>query len=172
MKGVRRAAAVRWTATTIAAAMILLWLSTARWRFQWCSGDAGLVELWWGRCDVMRSDGAGRVGEPGWTVYDNGTLRLGHWTTFRTRGLVDALQPAGARTIWITVPLWLPAALTTAAAAALWAGGPGRRVLRTRSGRCPDCGYDRAGLPAPAPCPECGAVPRAARSRLQRSTVS
>jgi hypothetical protein len=35
---------------------------------------------------------------------------------------------------------------------------PIRRRLRARRGRCPKCGYDRAGLADPAaPCPECGA---------------
>jgi len=33
----------------------------------------------------------------------------------------------------------------------------GRRWLRRRSGRCPRCGYDRAGLAVGAVCPECGA---------------
>lgn len=31
-----------------------------------------------------------------------------------------------------------------------------RRFVRARRGRCPACGYDRAGLDASAACPECG----------------
>lgn len=39
----------------------------------------------------------------------------------------------------------------------LWLGiGPLRRRRRRRAGRCPRCGYDRAGLAAGAVCPECG----------------
>ena len=37
--------------------------------------------------------------------------------------------------------------------------GWGRRMHRTgmrRLGLCPSCGYDRGGLPAESPCPECG----------------
>ena len=33
-----------------------------------------------------------------------------------------------------------------------------RRPLWLRAGRCGGCGYDRAGLPAAAACPECGAA--------------
>jgi ssDNA-binding Zn-finger/Zn-ribbon topoisomerase 1 len=34
-----------------------------------------------------------------------------------------------------------------------------RRRIRHARGRCPTCNYDRRGLPAARPCPECGAVP-------------
>lgn len=34
-----------------------------------------------------------------------------------------------------------------------------RRAIRRRSGRCPACGYDRAGLAAKARCPECASIP-------------
>jgi len=55
--------------------------------------------------------------------------------------------------IWVLrVPLWMPAI-----AALLWTAWTWRRdVVRTRGGRCRECGYDCAGVPVGSPCPECG----------------
>lgn len=40
-----------------------------------------------------------------------------------------------------------------------------RRALRRRRGRCAACGYDRRGLEAGQPCPECGSTHAVARTR-------
>src|SRR5690242_3439323 len=45
-----------------------------------------------------------------------------------------------------------------AAAAALWVRRA-RQRRRSRSGFCPNCAYDRAGLEAHRVCPECGIAP-------------
>jgi hypothetical protein len=37
-----------------------------------------------------------------------------------------------------------------------------RRHLRRRAGRCTRCGYDRRGIDAATPCPECGVAPHPA----------
>jgi hypothetical protein len=52
---------------------------------------------------------------------------------------------------WVTVSLMYPLAISGAASIGLW-------WLNRRSaiGTCKTCGYDRAGLPPGAPCPECG----------------
>lgn len=54
----------------------------------------------------------------------------------------------------IFVPLWMP--LVPLAGATLWV------FLARRAGPecCGACGYDRSGLPAAAPCPECGTQPK------------
>jgi len=76
------------------------------------------------------------------------------------------LGPRSAGPLGVAVPLsWRPTALGFAADTGLYAAaGFGawmalsgfRRLIRRRSGRCPACGYDRAGLTGGAPCPECG----------------
>ena len=58
----------------------------------------------------------------------------------------------------VRVPLWLPLALFALPTAYLW-WADSRRV---RPGRCPKCRYDRAGLAADDPCPECGTKVQAA----------
>jgi hypothetical protein len=53
----------------------------------------------------------------------------------------------------VVIPLWSLALPSAAATALAW-----RR--RPRSPQTCPCGYNRAGLPPGAPCPECAAVPR------------
>jgi len=59
----------------------------------------------------------------------------------------------------ISIPLWMPFLLFAIPTALLW-----RRdqiaTKRARIGRCPCCGYDRRGLAADSPCPECGTAPK------------
>ena len=51
-----------------------------------------------------------------------------------------------------SLPMWIPVAMVGVPTWLLW-----RRLGRlARSGVCPACGYDLAGLAAAVPCPECG----------------
>lgn len=53
---------------------------------------------------------------------------------------------------WALIPLWGP----LAASAGAWMIGQKLAPGAHRQGRCQSCGYERSGLPADAPCPECG----------------
>lgn len=58
----------------------------------------------------------------------------------------------------ISLPLWC-LALPFAARAFVTERRHRRLVTRARIGKCLNCGYDRAGVPAEAVCPECGKKP-------------
>jgi len=64
----------------------------------------------------------------------------------------------------VTIPLYIPLALTVAWSLRAWG------AVRSRPNSCPSCGYPRASLPPSSPCPECGStehtpVPPPARSK-------
>jgi hypothetical protein len=67
------------------------------------------------------------------------------------------LRRVGSRMV-MHVPLWIPLAMTALPAGFLWRADRQRRALLKRGG-CPNCHYDRTGLAAGAPCPECGRAP-------------
>ena len=55
---------------------------------------------------------------------------------------------------FVVLPLWPFVLVSTATTAAAWRMDT-LAQRRKRFGGCPACGYDRAGLAADAPCPEC-----------------
>lgn len=69
------------------------------------------------------------------------------WPTYKTRDGAFAV---------LAVPLWIPLASAVLAGLLLFRRG-GTLKQRTQFGQCATCGYDRTGLAATAPCPECGA---------------
>jgi hypothetical protein len=99
----------------------------------------------------------------------------GSFVTPTFHGLVNVYQEAPARPTEASLRRWgdfsirlpvQPLAGGMIADTAIYAGAwsmigalasVGRRRLRKRRGVCPACQYDRRGLPAGAPCPECGA---------------
>jgi hypothetical protein len=62
-------------------------------------------------------------------------------------------KPAGPTGVALLIAWWFAAC---SAGLAWWAW---LAPLERSDGHCPACGYSRAGLPATAPCPECGASP-------------
>jgi hypothetical protein len=83
----------------------------------------------------------------GWSIRASGTLSSWRsvqflcWTYVNYGSLVKT-------------PLWMPPLVFACPSAIMWE----RRLRRKRQGACVNCGYDLAGLPPSAVCPECGAT--------------
>jgi hypothetical protein len=98
-------------------------------------------------------------GAVGWEWHSRGTLpafanRWGPFILDRNDDPVawwfESMSGPGGQVGTVGIPLWMPLAAMIAAGA--WLAFQHRR----RSGHCPKCDYDLAGLEPGAPCPECG----------------
>ena len=72
------------------------------------------------------------------------------WFNAALRAPTPSRWPGWTMEKRIEMPIWLPIAIC--AATGVWLC---RRAL-PRSGHCPRCRYNLAGLPPDSPCPECG----------------
>lgn len=134
-----------------------VWVGSAEWDLVWV-GDRAIIDL-----------GAGAAAFR-W-YWDRLPHDLRGTLIFRSLSEVQDMTGGNAWAAWRTavlpefnssgmcwrcsVPLWLfliPLLIPTARA---WLA---RSIV---PGACPRCGYDRAGLPAATPCPECNAPPPA-----------
>jgi len=128
---------------------------------------AGLTERVWS-ADVMK-DRSGRLAWEctyGWpcrsmkySMFDPGVAAGKAVTT--ALEVPNWLRVSGARSNLPVSLLPLGFTLNTLLAAAVIltlteGAGAWRRRARRRKGRCPGCGYDRAGVAGDAACPECG----------------
>lgn len=135
-------------------------LLVAAW---WLSGTRWLAYL--GPGDWQFSAGGGLVGVSYWPGRTEQTERI--TGVAPPRGLQSiTIQPSFAwwfRADWqpdrrsFAMPFWFPIVIVAGMSAAAW-----RKDLLTRRharlGHCAKCHYDRKGLDAAAPCPECGTM--------------
>lgn len=78
------------------------------------------------------------------TIHETLSQRLiGRWPQWRR----------GSGLWTLTAPYWIPFPLVASASSVLWL-----RCRTRKPGQCGACGYDLAGLPFSALCPECGAA--------------
>jgi hypothetical protein len=132
-----------------------------------------LVATWWfsGRTWIAH------VGPGDWQVsVGSGRVSITYWPgrTAQTQAITGAPPPKGLqamntprqfnwwfRIAWepdrrfFAIPLWFPFLIVVGLTTAAWR----QEILARRRallGHCPECHYDRTGLAASAPCPECG----------------
>jgi hypothetical protein len=148
---------LKWSGTAACLLIVALWFAS-RWlglhslyvgattKYQLSAMQGGLLIAWEDRLPESRS----RSGWFAWTeLHNDAWLRTWYWS-FR---YVNApLGPGAGLYKHVVVPLYVVLLLIAAPVAYLhW-----RDRRRARGGYCPACGYDLAGLPAAAACPECG----------------
>ena len=139
------------SAATLLTTSLALWAASL-WRIIYMhpTGKVPTLILWGGEASIGNNH---PYAAPGWTVYgfDHRGVR---WRPHPDNGFIRIDGPfAGGAVYWIaTIPLWIPAAFGLIGLTPTI----GRAARRRRRGVCPRCTYSRAGLPATAPCPECG----------------
>jgi hypothetical protein len=128
---------------------LIVWISSAWWYVTWlresgttitaASGGLGFSQTRYSILGVRNPGFHSR--EPQRTLY-----LWFHWE--------DSPTLRGA-----FIPMWPLIILAGGISAFAWRLDTLAR-RRARLNHCPTCNYDRAGLPAASPCPECGAVPQ------------
>ncbi len=160
---------LKWGGAAATVLLVVVWVGSARYYADWNNArdthvalEAGRIVI--GRDPYVRVFAALRDRPTESNVaYANGKYRearrhallphrLGSFTiTWR----FNHFMSNGAWWVWVPLwMIWMPVAAVTLLA---WLTDIGnRRRSRRRRGFCAICGYDRAGIPADAVCPECG----------------
>jgi hypothetical protein len=126
---------------------VLLGLASCRWMF---GVDIGRFTIGFNEGRLCATMWSGTVG-PGYYGMRKHALAVNwHYSADR----IDNSTETICRTAYI--PLWVPFLAGALPAEACWAFVAIRRRSLARADRCLGCGYDRAGLPSGAVCPECG----------------
>jgi hypothetical protein len=142
---------MRWVGIALTGLAAATWITTLFVGFYIRRG------LW----TIELDDGAATI----WNAVPNNSsyARINSTKTFQVvnhdlNSYVPMFTTAAGRFHWMArIPFWMPLVLTSGAAGILWWKDNGDR--RRRLGLCITCGYDRRGIDASAPCPECGRAP-------------
>jgi hypothetical protein len=142
---------VKWSAATILMLSILMWIASVWVSVAWHDGSDSSIGVDGGTLRIRIRSGGGVAmpncvlqGAPdrGWEI----TSRQARWGWCFDRLI-------GGRLWYLDVPLWAPALMSAGAMAVPYLLN---RRHKGGTARCPECDYDRTGLPAETLCPECG----------------
>jgi hypothetical protein len=146
----------KWGGVFLSIALIVVWIASAWVRLDWRDYAPGstqteLTALVAYGCVLIEVIDKNWWGQPPTRVFHFSASRphFAWWGFYRSH------QPGFDR---FRFPLWTVVAPAIAITCAAWRLDTLAR-RRARIGHCPACNYDRRGLPAASPCPECGAVP-------------
>lgn len=149
-------ALARWAAIALLLIVLAAWAISGWWYIAWttksfnCAGvSQGALLLSTGK--LPKGRGPDEV--PGLHTARNGGFVL-RWPALPSRIVrVDFRM--------IIIPFWQLAAMAVIAGLLPWLPkvSQWRQAARRRGGLCPSCAYPRKGVPADAPCPECGELP-------------
>ncbi len=136
---------VKWGGAVVTVLLAVVWIGSAWWAISWYR-QRGISFIVVNGC----LDVEDRLGRP-WPTELLGWEVRPHDPHFRW-----SLDWASRSSVWlISVPLWMPLALSVIVTAAAWRLDTLAR-RRARMNLCPKCNYDRTGLAAGVVCPECG----------------
>jgi hypothetical protein len=118
----------------------VMWVSCAGW---WVGAGQGVVYI------AETRDPSFQVWPYGWHSNVRRTQDSFHWW----------FDWFSSPRMWsFGVPIWTLAGASLVPTVVVWRLDR-RARRRARINHCPTCNYDRGGLPAASPCPECGAIP-------------
>jgi hypothetical protein len=151
--------AARWACTILAITTASAWALSAWFCVVWrCDTNDSLAFILKGRAEIFRTGAATSNSYP--PAYATGlsagrASKLWMWDQHWQWTPFFRLLSSNPLTFHTVIPLWCPPVLTALPASLLWRARV-RVRSRRRAGQCPTCGYDRHGLAAEHPCPECG----------------
>lgn len=143
----------KWSGLVVSVVLVTVWVGSA---YGWClhlQRRAFVLDVFRGQCmyQTAQAESATRP------TIDSTRPTIVKWTRPSPRGFNWSCNYGGTP-YWgyVVIPLWPFVLISIAITAAAWRMDT-LAQRRKRIGGCPACGYDRAGLAADAPCPECNA---------------
>ncbi len=154
--------ALRWISSALTGLLVACWIGSAWWCLEWHNGTLEEVVVQCGclRATIEMGPTSSTSTMNGWYFWKLPPDAPMQWMPrYQHSRFLSAIPGAPlCHIFYLTLPLWIPAALSAVPTAAAWHLHrlARRREHAARTHRCPRCGYDLAGIAPATPCPECG----------------